>query len=64
MLHLRQARGGGTPDALGRGVGGAQVGETLLEVLQLAEQPVVLGVGDLRRVRFVVQPVCADDAGP
>ena len=42
------------PDALGGTVGRAQLGVLGLERLQLAKQPVVLGVRDLGRVENVV----------
>ena len=51
-------------DALGRRIGGAELGERRLERDELAEQCVVLGVGELRRVVLVVEPVRPlDDRG-
>jgi hypothetical protein len=46
-------------DALGRRIRRLELWELLLEVLQLAQQPVVFGVAQLRRVLLVVQLVGA-----
>ncbi len=54
MPDLGEARSGLAADTLRRGVGGLQLGVRRLEVDELAEEPVVLGVGDLRGVEHVV----------
>ncbi len=48
-------------DLLGRRVGRAERGVALLEALELAHQPVELGVGDGRRVQHVVAVAVAVD---
>ena len=45
-----------TADLLGRGVGGAQVGQLLLQLLQTTQLLVELGVGQRRVVEHVVAP--------
>jgi hypothetical protein len=59
--HLGEAlrRGGAHP--LGRGIGAPQLGMGLFQLQQLAEQPVVVGVGDLRAVLEVIQPIVTLD---
>src|SRR5260370_26016706 len=51
-------------DALRGAVGGAELGMLDLELLQLAKQAVVLGVGHLRLVEYVVSVVGALDEPP
>src|SRR5881409_1182972 len=51
-------------DALRGAVGGAQLGMLGLELLQFAEQAVVLGVGHLRLVEYVIGVVGALDEPP
>src|SRR5258708_24950057 len=51
-------------DALRGAVGGAELGLLGLELLQLAKQAVVLGVGHLRLVEYVVGVVGALDEPP
>src|SRR5439155_6138439 len=51
-------------DALRGAVGRAELGMVGLELLQLAEQAVVLGVGHLRLVEYVVGVVGALDEPP
>jgi hypothetical protein len=48
-------------DPLRRRLGRAQVGIRLLERLQLAHHPVVVGVGHRRRVRDVVRELVTQD---
>ncbi len=52
------------PDALGGGVGRDRVGVLLLQVLELAEELVVLGVADLGRVEDVVAVVVVVELAP
>ena len=59
--HLGELRQRRAADALGRRIRRAQLGMLRLQRLQLAEQRVVLRVGDLRRVLHVVEPVVALD---
>ena len=54
VLHLREVRGGLATHTLRRRVRGLQLGVRGFEVHELAEETVVLGVGDLRRVEHVV----------
>src|SRR3954447_17228443 len=58
---LGQRRCGNRADALRRAVGILQLGMLGLEGLELAEEPVVLGVRDLRRVEHVVGVIGALD---
>ena len=60
----RTRRSGARADALRRRIGAAQLRVRRFERLQLAEQAVVLRVGDLRRVLDVVEPVVALDRLP
>jgi len=50
--------------ALGGAVGGDEVGELPLQVAQLALEPVVLGVGDLRLVADVVEVLVPANLAP
>src|SRR6185295_19516516 len=59
VLHFAELRQRRTAYALGRRIRRAQLGVLGLQRLQLAEQLVVLRVGDLRRVLHVVEPVMA-----
>ena len=52
---------GGAAHALGGRVGGEQLGVRALELVQLAQQLVVLDVGDLGRVEDVVAVVVVLD---
>src|SRR3989442_333285 len=61
---LLERRRGLHADALCGAVGGAQLGMLGLELLQLAEQAVVLGVGHLPRVQCVIGVVGALDEPP
>jgi hypothetical protein len=61
MDELREALGGLLPHPLGGAVRGDQVGVLRLELAQLALEPVVLLVADLRLVKDVVQPLVAPD---
>src|SRR2546426_3527896 len=61
---LLERRRGLHADALRGAVGGAQLGMLGLELLQLAEQAVVLGVGHLRFVEYVIGVVGALDEPP
>src|SRR5439155_383642 len=61
---LLERRRGLRADALRRAVGGAERGMLGLELLQLAEQAVVLGVGQLRLVEHVIGVVCALEEPP
>src|SRR6202043_877636 len=61
VLDGREARERLPGDPLGGGVGGAQLGRALLERHQLAEQAVVLLVGDLGSVADVVEIVVVAD---
>ena len=47
--------------ALGRRIGCGQLRVRSLQLDQLPEEPVVLGIGHLRRILFVVQPVGAGE---
>ena len=51
VLDLGEALGGRGADPLGRGVRPREFGVLALELLKLAQQPVVLRVGDLRSVQ-------------
>ncbi len=57
MADLVEGHADRAPHPLGRGIRRDQVGMGGLEGDQLAEQRVVLGVGELRRVFLVVEPV-------
>ena len=57
---LEEARGRG-PHGVGGRVGRGELGVLLLQLAQLADEQVVLGVGDLRRVERVVQLVVVPD---
>ena len=61
MSVLGERGGCNGADPLRRAVGTLQLGMLGLERLQLAEQPVVLGVGDLRRVVYIVGMIGALD---
>ena len=61
MAHLAELGERRGADALGRRIRRAQLGMAGFELLQLAKQRVVLGVGDFRCVFDVVQPVVALD---
>src|SRR6266850_2560511 len=61
---LLERRRGLRADALRGAVGGAELGMFGLELLQLAKQAVVLGVGHLRLVEYVVSVVGALDEPP
>ncbi len=50
-------------DPLGRGVVRDQIGELLLQVLQLVEEAVVVRVGDIRTVFDVIEIVVVADLG-
>src|SRR6202011_3619785 len=60
--YLREGVGGRPSDPLGGGVRRDQLRVLRFQLLQLAEERVVLGVGDLRLVEHVILPVCAVDA--
>ena len=61
MPHRREAFGRPAADALGRRIDRDEIGMIALEVLQLAQQRVELGVGDLRgRIDVVALFVMAD----
>ncbi|MEZ5165294.1 MAG: hypothetical protein R2695_01945 [Acidimicrobiales bacterium] len=51
-------------DAHGRRIGGGELGMGRLEIAQLPQEPVVLGVGDLRCVLLVVRRGMAIELGP
>jgi hypothetical protein len=59
--ELREALGGLLPHPLGGAVGRDEVGVLRLEVAQLALEPVVLVVADLRAVEGVVEPLVPAD---
>ena len=63
VLHRREVGDVRHADPLGGGVGRAQARELLLELLQVAHELVVLGVGDGRRVAPVVGLLRLVDAG-
>ena len=58
MAHRRERRSiGGSSDFLGGRVGGDELGIRLFDRPQLADEGVVLGIGDLRVVELVVPEV-------
>jgi len=61
MADAGERLGGLPADALGRAVGGHELGMLGLQLAQLALQAVVLLVGDLRLVEDVVEPLVAAD---
>ena len=62
LVHdLRKGFQGGGPHPLGRRVGDDEVGKARLQVLELAQEPVVLGVRNLRRIEDVVEVVVVLD---
>ncbi len=61
VAEARELLGGALAHALGRAVGGHQVGEGRLDLAQLALERVVLLVGDLGSVEDVVEPLVAAD---
>ena len=64
MLDGGKAGDGLSGHPLGGGVGGEEVGVALLEGDELAVEPVVLLVGDLRRILDVVEVVVLADRRP
>ena len=64
MLDLAEALGGGRADSLRGRVGGDELGVLLLERLQLVEEDVIRGVGDLGVVEDVVAVVVVRDEPP
>ena len=64
MGVLGERAGDGRADPLGGTVGGEDLGVRRFQRLELAEETVVLGVGDLRRVEDVVRVVGAFDLLP
>jgi len=61
VAHLAKLGKRRRADALRGRIGRDELGMRGLERLQLGEEPVILGVGDLRRVLDVVKPVMALD---
>jgi hypothetical protein len=55
MREFGEAVARGAADALGGGVGGDEFGVGGFELLELAHEAVILGVGDLRGVEDVVE---------
>ena len=64
VAHGGEPLGRRRADALGRRAGAAQLGMLLLELDQAAEEPVVFGVRDRRRVVHVVADVVLVDLAP
>ena len=63
MPHLTELVRRRRADALRGGIGSDQVGMLCFQMLQLAQQLVVLGVGDYRRIEDVVAVVVVVDFG-
>ena len=61
MAHLGEAAGRTRTDLLGRAVGAGQFRMFALQCFQFAHQPVVIDVGDLRRVQLMVGAVGSGD---
>jgi hypothetical protein len=57
MHDLAQRPGRCRTDALRWGIRRLELRELLLEVLELAQQPVIFGVSELRRIFLVVEAV-------
>ena len=64
MAHLAEPPGGLRPHTLRGGIRRAQLGVLLLERHELAQQVVVLGIGDLRVVEDVIAVVVVLEQAP